>query len=331
MIVQARIDDGEYTMWSSGVVLPIVVDGEAVGALTVGVADDRRLEPEDRDLLESVVRLCGEALRRARLYDEATAAAERYQGLFGVYERLFRRHPQPMAILRGDATAFLAANDAHVRMLGYTEGELLHLAPSSLVLGPTPTDLVEQAERIGEPPGHTRVFPLLRFVRKDRSTFIGRLTTSPVDFEGVPARLALITDETARVEAERDRASLQERVLTAAEEERRRISLDLHDGPVQDLSIAVMRLSALRHAIERGEPADVGKVRAIEESTRLTVDELRGLMQQLYPQMLLEADLVELLEEVIATGPWSNTVEVTFRHDPCRRSRRPRAPPSTGW
>ncbi|MGD9753225.1 MAG: sensor histidine kinase, partial [Acidimicrobiia bacterium] len=151
--------------------------------------------------------------------------------------------------------------------------------------------------------------------RKDGSTFIGRLTTAPVDFDGRSARLALLTDETDRVQAETDRSRLQARVLSVAEEERRRISLDLHDGPVQDLSIAVMRLSALRHAVERGEPVPADKLSAIERSTRHTVDGLRSLMQRLYPTTLPDADLVALLEEVIGTGPWSDTIEVAFHHD----------------
>ncbi len=80
-------------------------------------------------------------------------------------------------------------------------GQITHLR------GGEHDDKVAGFLRIGEPPGHTRVYPLMRFVRKDRSTFIGRLTTCPVDFEGVPARLALLTDETQRREYEQHRAA----------------------------------------------------------------------------------------------------------------------------
>ncbi|MGE3355533.1 MAG: GAF domain-containing protein [Acidimicrobiia bacterium] len=304
----ARIDDRPFTAWSAGAVLPIEVDGVASGALVLGIADGRRLETEDRELLETVARLCGEAMRRARLYDEAASAARRY-------ELLFRRHPQPMAVIEHGEAPFLAVNEAHVRVLGYEEHELLQLVPNQLVVDADGAELRRLAVEAGPDPDDARVFPLLRFRRKDGSTFIGRLTTAPVDFDGRSARLALLTDETDRVQAETDRSRLQARVLSVAEEERRRISLDLHDGPVQDLSIAVMRLSALRAAVERGEVVPAGKLTAIERATRLTVDGLRSLMQRLYPTTLPDADLVGLLEEVIATGPWSDTIEVAFHHE----------------
>jgi two-component system NarL family sensor kinase len=49
-----------------------------------------------------------------------------------------------------------------------------------------------------------------------------------------------------------DRARLVEQLLTAEQDERRRLALFLHDGPVQTLSGVALMLDAVSHAIEAG-------------------------------------------------------------------------------
>ena len=47
-----------------------------------------------------------------------------------------------------------------------------------------------------------------------------------------------------------ERSQLQERLLEAEQDERRRIALFLHDGPVQNLSGIALMLDAALHSIE---------------------------------------------------------------------------------
>lgn len=60
-------------------ILPLVVRGQGAGFLAVDFVTKRQFDAEDRALLETLARLCSQALERARLYDElgvrANAAA----------------------------------------------------------------------------------------------------------------------------------------------------------------------------------------------------------------------------------------------------------------
>ncbi len=84
-----------------------------------------------------------------------------------------------------------------------------------------------------------------------------------------------------------DRASLTSQVIAAEQDERRRIALFLHDGPVQSLSGVALMLDAALDLMERGSAADAREVldRALAR-TRVTIGELRDLSFKLEPVVL---------------------------------------------
>jgi two-component system NarL family sensor kinase len=80
---------------------------------------------------------------------------------------------------------------------------------------------------------------------------------------------------------------LTEQVLAAEQDERRRIALFLHDGPVQSLSGVALMLDAATDFLERGELEQAGEVlRRALSRTRTTVGELRDLSFNLEPVVL---------------------------------------------
>src|SRR3954470_2254245 len=88
------------------------------------------------------------------------------------------------------------------------------------------------------------------------------------------------------------RRELTEQVLGAEQDERRRIALFLHDGPVQSLAGVALLLDAATDFVRRGE-----NERAVEimESaltrTRTTIGELRDLSFNLEPVVLRDHGL----------------------------------------
>ena len=96
---------------------------------------------------------------------------------------------------------------------------------------------------------------------------------------------ARLLDEAREREAERER--LTERVITAEQEERRRLSLFLHDGPLQSMSgIALMHDAALA-AVQEGRLADAQKIIATSlDKERDTIRVLRDLSFALEPLVL---------------------------------------------
>jgi signal transduction histidine kinase len=88
-------------------------------------------------------------------------------------------------------------------------------------------------------------------------------------------------------EREGERARLAEQLITAEQDERRRLSLFLHDGPVQSMAgIALMHDAALA-AINDGRYEDAAKViESSLERERRTIQELRDLSFAIEPLVL---------------------------------------------
>lgn len=88
-------------------------------------------------------------------------------------------------------------------------------------------------------------------------------------------------------EREAERARLAEHLITAEQDERRRLSLFLHDGPLQTMSgIALMHDAAIA-ALRDGRVEDAEKVMAGSlERERKTIQELRDLSFAIEPLVL---------------------------------------------
>jgi signal transduction histidine kinase len=103
-------------------------------------------------------------------------------------------------------------------------------------------------------------------------------------------RLARSLEEITALE--RERAHLLERVVRVAEDERTRLSAELHDGPVQRLSAVLVGLDRVRLRLVRGDVQDAiallaqGQQRVSDE-----VRDLRQLMAELRPPILDERGL----------------------------------------
>ncbi len=86
--------------------------------------------------------------------------------------------------------------------------------------------------------------------------------------------------------------ALTEQVLAAEQDERRRIALFLHDGPVQSLAGVALMLDAALDFIERGQTDQAREVldKAMGR-TRITIGELRELSFNLEPVVLRDQGL----------------------------------------
>jgi len=97
-----------------------------------------------------------------------------------------------------------------------------------------------------------------------------------------------------------------DRLISAEQDERRRIALFLHDGPVQNLAGIALMLDAALHAVETGKLDDAKSVlgTAIERQ-RSTIRELRDLSFALEPVVLRDqgfAPALHALAEQVGTA-----------------------------
>jgi signal transduction histidine kinase len=74
-----------------------------------------------------------------------------------------------------------------------------------------------------------------------------------------------------------------EKVLQGAEDERKRIAMDMHDQTLADLTALQRRLESLSH---RAEPEVATEVRKLTEQVMELSENLRGVIENLHPQTL---------------------------------------------
>ena len=104
-----------------------------------------------------------------------------------------------------------------------------------------------------------------------------------------------------------------EQVLAAEQDERRRIALFLHDGPVQSLAGVALMLDASLDLIGRGEHEQAREIldRALGR-TRTTVGELRDLSFNLEPVALRDHGFTAAVDALVQTRGREHRIEVTL-------------------
>jgi two-component system sensor histidine kinase DegS len=98
----------------------------------------------------------------------------------------------------------------------------------------------------------------------------------------------MATEKPVATEAETE---LQLRILQAQEAERARLAQEIHDGPAQTLSNAVLLVDVVERLIERDPVEARGEVRKLRAILERELRELRGFIHQLRPPLLEQLGL----------------------------------------
>src|SRR6476646_10895051 len=102
-----------------------------------------------------------------------------------------------------------------------------------------------------------------------------------------------------------------DRLVAAEQDERRRIALFLHDGPVQNLSGIALMLDAALHAIQTGKLDDARDVLSSAlDRQRTTIRELRDLSFALEPVVLRDQGFAPALEALAEQLGTTNKIRV---------------------
>lgn len=127
-----------------------------------------------------------------------------------------------------------------------------------------------------------------------------------VDAVAAAARMAL---QNARLQAE-IKLQLDEiqasrtRIVEAADDERRRIERDIHDGAQQRLVSLSMALRMLNEEVGERIDGSLGELIArADEEARAAIDEVRDLARGVHPKVLTDAGLDEALLSLAETAP----------------------------
>lgn len=108
-----------------------------------------------------------------------------------------------------------------------------------------------------------------------------------------------------------DRARLQDRLIAAEQDERRRIALFLHDGPVQSLAGIALMLDAVSASLEAGKLDDAQRILDnAARRQRLTIRELRDLSFALEPVVLRDQGFGPAIRELAEQQGIAHQVQI---------------------
>ena len=196
---------------------------------------------------------------------EHNQVADNLERLNRRYRALFDAIPHPVfAYLVGDGRIRFANRAAQLRY-GYDADEIGRL---------TVADLDRDARVPLVPASLEPAHTFARHHARSGDEFDVELTVTSVDIDGAPGALCFAIDV-----SERNR--LRTRMLEATDRERRHLARDLHDGLGQVLTGLQLGVTALKRAVERGEPVAAKNVAFVADAARqaeLTADRvLRGI------------------------------------------------------
>jgi len=197
------------------------------------------------------------------------------------------------------------ANPATCRLFGYGEGELL--GRNVGILMPSPEreqhdDYIRRFLATGEP----RVIGAGRLItgcRKDGSTFPAELALGEID--GLGMFCGILRDISGR-------RGIEQAVLAAVTEERRRTAQDLHDDLGALLTLALLRLGAHVRALDSAEGRCREDAEAIRSLVKQALVRTRALARGLDPVGGEPDDLMAGLRELAARVAEIEAVDCRF-------------------
>jgi signal transduction histidine kinase len=167
------------------------------------------------------------------------------------------------------------------------------LSPSELIRLP----LSYQTERIGE---------LILAPRAPGESF----STADMNLLNIISGQAGIAIHNLRLTQDLQRS--REKLVTAQEEERRRLRRDLHDGVGPTLASLSQRIDTAADLVNSDPKASIELLKQLKSQVKNTIAEIRRLVYALRPPILDEFGLVTAIREHLApyTGP--SGIEITF-------------------
>ncbi len=112
--------------------------------------------------------------------------------------------------------------------------------------------------------------------------------------------------------------SLTKRVMNTQDEERRRVSRELHDGISQRLVAVKYSLEEARLAVESSQTQSAQLIRAGEENIDETLSEVRRMARDLHPSILDDLGLMVAIESLVEQFEHRTGIDVTLNRVPFR-------------
>lgn len=197
-------------------------------------------------------------------------------------------------------------NPCACRLFGYSRSEFLTMQGKDLVHPAYYRDhngFLESIEEQGEFYGESVN------VQKDGTCFNVEAKGIEFDYRGKKHLLAIVKDVTDRKRTAKRIKDLTRQLITAQENERRRLSRDLHDNIAQTLSALKLECEVL---FDNDDDSWVDHSAPLMEKLDRTIAEVRHLASDLRPPMLDELGLVKTVSQYCDEFSHTYSIDVDF-------------------
>jgi PAS domain S-box-containing protein len=316
---------------------PIVVDGDVWGVMAAGGTEGERLPDRIEDRLAEFTELVATTISNSASRDELARLANEQAALRRVATLVAHESP-PAEVLAAVAEELGPVLDvAAARLVRYEQDETATIVASwgrladtvpvgtSLPLGGRnvislvaqtgrPARIDDYSQATGDIAAYGRQLDARGAVGGPivvAGQLWGAMIVSSEQSEPLPAGTEvsieqfaeLVATAIANLQARSDLAASRARVVTAADDERRRVVRDLHDGAQQRLIHTVVTLKLARRALQNGQETAPDLVTEALDHAESATTELRELAHGILPAALTGGGLRAGIEALASRMP----------------------------
>lgn len=266
--------------YESVALIPLRAGKETFGLLQVADKRKQMFTVKQIKLFEKIAGCLAAAIARIKAVEALRRSEQEFREVIG--------GAREGVILLDTQFRYCYVNDYFANMLGYTTDELIGCPPAKFVVPRYRQYLKRILSQRRQ--GKSDVYELV-YRRKDGAEVLVRGVGHPRhDHQGqFLGSFALMTDVTEIRKAEESLKQYARRVTSVQEEERARISRDLHDGVIQTLSSIRLRAGRASHVcLGKEATRDLATVDILLKEA---MEEIRRISNQLSPRVLHDLGL----------------------------------------
>jgi PAS domain S-box-containing protein len=292
--------------------VPLLLNNEILGVLSMQSHTPHAYSEGQISTLEMLATQMSIAIQNSRLYAQMQNERDLANALIDY---------MPGAFFLVDSDRRLVHwNKLATKILGYSQEEIAGLHVEELIITEEPSQAINLVSNIME----SEVFEgEVSVLTKPGTTIPLFLNTVKIKVGGEECILGIGVDITERkqaalaIEESRQRLEvLAQKVITAQEEERQRISRELHDDSGQLLTTLMIQLSLIANELSNENETVHTYLEDASELVSTTLDRLRTLAHNLRPPVLETVGLSISLEDLCRDFASRMRVRVKYKTDP---------------
>jgi PAS domain S-box-containing protein len=279
--------------------VPISSKDKIIGVLGVGRKSDPKFTPSEVGLLLSIGNQIGATIENAWLYGlTQQELAQRKQTEKALWEsekkyRVLVENANEAIIVAQDGM-FKFFNPKVMEITGYSREELADRLFVEFIHPDDKKMVMERHLRRLKGEEFLQVYPF-RIIDKRGNIKWVEINAVLITWEKEPATLNFLSDITERKRAEEELARLSRKIINVQEEERKRISLELHDEIGQALTAVSVNLGTLEDSLPASSKPLRKKFVATKSLVHEVTENVRRISHDLWPAMLEDLGLVPAL------------------------------------